>query len=179
MKPVFDSNGLATKAGELRCYYYSAENTEYTGWSDEYINVGVSMPARSTEIEPGDIIQGFVYVYSGIEWTLVEDHRGEKVYKIDTGEELTIKEIGPYPTGTTTTKPEPPEPTNEQKRKAALSALSSDYQNDIAKLNIAWLAAAVSDGVSEGTKKDLVIAQIEARKAQYATDRAEIIAQYP
>ncbi|HGA2240410.1 TPA: tail fiber assembly protein [Enterobacter roggenkampii] len=176
MKPVFDSNGLATKAGELRCYYYSAKNAEYTGWSEEFINVGVSMPARSTDIDPGEMISGFVYVYSGSEWSLVEDHRGEKVYKIDTGDELTINEIGPYPTGTTTTKPEP---TNEQKRKTALAALSSTYQDDIEKLNRAWLAAAVNDGVNETAKKDVVLAQINTRKTQYATDRAAIIAQYP
>lgn len=72
-----------------------------------------------------------------------------------------------------------PEPDNSQKRKAALSELSRIYQEDIAQLNIAWLAAAVSDGVSEGTKKDAVIVQIDARKALYASDRAAIIAQYP
>ena len=45
MKPVFDENGLATVPGDMRCFYYDAETSEYTGWSDEYINTGVSMPA--------------------------------------------------------------------------------------------------------------------------------------
>ncbi len=44
MKPVFDENGLATVPGDMRCFYYDAETSEYTGWSDEYINTGVSMP---------------------------------------------------------------------------------------------------------------------------------------
>lgn len=72
-----------------------------------------------------------------------------------------------------------PEPTNEEKRKAALLALSAQYQSDISQLNNAWVAAAVSDGVNETAKKDAVISQINDRKAKYATDRAAIIAQYP
>ncbi|EOT1891459.1 hypothetical protein ACNHT3_004507 [Citrobacter freundii] len=68
---------------------------------------------------------------------------------------------------------------NVELRKAALAALSSTYQDDIEKLNIAWIAAAVNDGVNETAKKDVVLAQINARKDQYSRDRAEIIAQYP
>lgn len=72
-----------------------------------------------------------------------------------------------------------PAPPNSELRKAALSVLSNTYQDDIEKLNRAWLAAAVNDGVNETAKKDVVLAQINARKAQYASDRAAIIAQYP
>ncbi|EJS6327898.1 tail fiber assembly protein, partial [Escherichia coli] len=54
MKPVFDENGLATVPGNMRCFYYEAVTYEYTGWSDEYINTGVSMPACSTGIDPGE-----------------------------------------------------------------------------------------------------------------------------
>lgn len=60
MKPVFDENGLATEPGEIRCYYYDAATSEYMGWSDEYINLGVSMPGHSTDIEPGDNETGYV-----------------------------------------------------------------------------------------------------------------------
>lgn len=179
MKPQFDENGFAITPGELKCFYYYPENGEYSGWSDEYINVGVSMPANSTDSEPGESVENYVYVFIDGAWSLEEDHRGEIVYYNDTGKPLKITEIGPYPDGTSTTKPPEPEPTNEEKRKVALTNLSNQYQLDISKLNIAWLAAAVSDGVSEGTKKDAVIAQIDARKAQYASDRSAIIAQYP
>ncbi|MBJ9293611.1 hypothetical protein GHT40_04785 [Citrobacter werkmanii] len=72
-----------------------------------------------------------------------------------------------------------PEPTNEEKRKKALSELGEAYQYDITKLNTSWLAAAVSDGINETAKKDAVIAQINERKEKYAQDRASIIAQYP
>ncbi|MEH5889121.1 hypothetical protein [Enterobacter roggenkampii] len=73
----------------------------------------------------------------------------------------------------------PQPPTNAELRKSALLTLSLFYQDDIYKLNRAWLAAAVNDGVNETTKKDAVLAQINTRKTQYASDRAAIIAQYP
>lgn len=72
----------------------------------------------------------------------------------------------------------PPTP-NLELRKAALTALGNTYQADIEKLNRAWLAAAVNDGVNETAKKDVVLEQINTRKTQYATDRAAIISQYP
>ncbi|EOZ4660743.1 hypothetical protein ACTWPY_001497 [Enterobacter asburiae] len=72
-----------------------------------------------------------------------------------------------------------PPPTNAELLKKALLELSSVYQDDIEKLNRAWLSAAVNYGVNETAKKDVVLAQINARKTQYASDRAEIIAQYP
>ena len=65
MKPVFDENGLATVPGDMRCFYYNAVTYEYTGWSDEYINTGVSMPACSTGIDPGEYIPGRVAVFTG------------------------------------------------------------------------------------------------------------------
>lgn len=72
----------------------------------------------------------------------------------------------------------PPQP-NSELLKVALTDLSAEYQADIEALNRAWLAAAVSDGVNETTKKNSVLSQITARKAKYATDRASLITQYP
>lgn len=72
-----------------------------------------------------------------------------------------------------------PPPANSELRKSLLTSLSNTYQDDIEKLNRAWLAAAVNDGVNETTKKDAVLAQINTRKTQYSTDRAAIISQYP
>lgn len=72
----------------------------------------------------------------------------------------------------------PPKP-NYELRRAALARLSSIYQGDIEKLNLAWLASAVSDGINETTKKDSVLAQINARKEKYTSDKTAIISQYP
>lgn len=73
---------------------------------------------------------------------------------------------------------DPPIPGKDELKKSELAVLSYEYQEDIKTLNIAWLAAAVSDGSGEGVKKDAVISEIEIRKAKYTSDRAEIISRY-
>ncbi|BEA40946.1 tail fiber assembly protein [Citrobacter farmeri] len=94
MKPVFDENGLATQSGDIRCFYFDSVTGEYTGWSDEFINVGVSMPGDSTDIDPGDGIAGKVSVFAGTNWRLEEDHRGETVWSTADGSAITVDYIG-------------------------------------------------------------------------------------
>ncbi|MCU6445617.1 tail fiber assembly protein [Escherichia coli] len=108
MKPVFDKNGLATEPGEIRCFYYAPETGEYTGWSDEYINTGVSMPGHSTDIDPGEEVAGQVAVFKNGAWTQEEDNRGEIVYSTTDGMPSTIDYIGPVHAGYTTTAPSGP-----------------------------------------------------------------------
>ncbi|GJL43867.1 TPA: tail fiber assembly protein [Enterobacter chengduensis] len=108
MKPVFDKNGLATEPGEIRCFYYDPDTGEYTGWSDEYINPGVSMPGHSTDIDPGDEVAGKVAVYKNVTWSQEEDHRGEIVYSTTDGMKSTIDYIGSVHDGYTTTEPSGP-----------------------------------------------------------------------
>ncbi|KAB0554619.1 tail fiber assembly protein [Pantoea stewartii] len=108
MKPVFDENGLATEPGDIRCFYYDAVTSEYTGWSDEYINIGVSMPGDSTNKDPGDEVSGEVAVFTDGAWTQKEDHRGDTVYSTDTGEESTVDYIGPVKDGYTSLAPSGP-----------------------------------------------------------------------
>ncbi|WP_343482759.1 tail fiber assembly protein [Enterobacter cloacae] len=108
MKPVFDENGLATEAGEIRCYYFDAVSSEYMGWSDEYINVGVSMPGNSTDIDPGDEVTGKVAVFANGSWSQEEDHRGEVFYSTTDGMPSTIDYIGPVHDGYTPTAPSGP-----------------------------------------------------------------------
>ena len=90
MKPVFDENGLATVPGNMRCFYYEAVTYEYTGWSDEYINTGVSMPACSTGIDPGENIPGRVAVFTGKGWSheeLIEITESERQLLINQANE--------------------------------------------------------------------------------------------
>lgn len=94
MKPVFDEAGLAIEAGEIRCFYYDSLTLEYTGWSDEFINIGVSMPGNSTDIDPGDEIAGKVAVFSEDGWQQQEDHRGETVWSTNDGRSVIINYIG-------------------------------------------------------------------------------------
>ena len=108
MKPVFDENGLATEAGDIRCFYYDLTTSEYTGWSDEHINVGVSMPGHSTDVDPGDEVTGKVAVFVNGQWELEEDHRGGAVYSTVDGSASTVDYIGPIKNGYTTVAPSGP-----------------------------------------------------------------------
>ncbi|ECG1391977.1 TPA_asm: tail fiber assembly protein [Salmonella enterica subsp. houtenae serovar 45:g,z51:-] len=108
MKPVFDKNGLATEAGEIRCFYYDATTGEYTGLSDEYINVGVSMPGDSTDIDPGDEVAGEVAIFTDNGWQRQEDHRGETVWSTADGSAITVDYIGSVHDGYTRIAPSTP-----------------------------------------------------------------------
>lgn len=108
MKPVFDENGLAAEPGEIRCFYYDSVTGEYTGWSDEYINIGVSMPGYSTDIDPGDSVEGNVLIFTDGVWKQEEDHRGDIVYSTENGEASTVDYIGLIKDGYTSVAPSTP-----------------------------------------------------------------------
>lgn len=95
MKPLFDESGLATEPGDIRCFYYDPDTGEYAGWSDEYINIGVSMPGHSTDKDPGDKAVGGVSVFTGGAWKTEEDHRGETAYSTIDSTPTTVDYIGP------------------------------------------------------------------------------------
>lgn len=105
MKPVFDENGLATVPGEIRCFYFDPFTYEYTGWSDEYIHEGVSMPGYSTDIDPGDEVVGQVSVFDGTAWISNPDHRGTVVYSTADGLESVVDYIGEIKSGFTQLMP--------------------------------------------------------------------------
>ncbi|HCT2231195.1 tail fiber assembly protein [Enterobacter hormaechei] len=108
MKPVFDKNGLATEPGDIRCFYYAPDTGEYTGWSDEFINVGVSMPGTSTDIDPGDEVAGHVAIFTGDGWEQKEDHRGEVAYSTTDRIQSVIDYIGNIHEGFTVIAPSTP-----------------------------------------------------------------------
>ena len=105
MKPVFDNDGMATQAGDIRCFYYDALTGEYTGWSDEFIHVGVSMPGSSTDTAPGDDAVGMVEVFNGENWEQQADHRGTVVYSTADGLESVVDYIGEIKSGFTQLMP--------------------------------------------------------------------------
>lgn len=108
MKPVFDENGLAVEAGNIRCFYYCPVTGEYTGCSDEYINVGVSMPGNSTDIDPGETEKRKISLFTGTGWRLEEDHRGETVWSTADGSAITVDYIGSLHDGYTSIAPSTP-----------------------------------------------------------------------
>lgn len=105
MKPVFDKDGHATTPGEIRAYYFEHITGEYTGWSDEFINIGVSMPGCSTDIVPGEEIAGFAQVFTGQSWEEKEDHREKTVYSTSDRKSSVVGYIGPVREGFTLAAP--------------------------------------------------------------------------
>lgn len=159
MKPVFE-NGLATSPGDLRCFYYDADTGEYKGWSDENINIGVSMPGHSTDIDPGAEQAGIVAVFNGTAWLLQADHRGKTVYSTADGRASIVGYIGEIKTGFTELPPSTPydvwngagwatdtdlqhsaDVANAEKQKTQLRALADN--------EITWRQDAVDEGIAK------------------------------
>ncbi len=190
MKPVFDKNGLATEPGDIRCFYYDPDTGEYTGWSDEYINPGVSMPGHSTDIDPGDEVAGKVAVYKNGDWSQEEDHRGEIVYSTTDGMKSTIDYIGSVHDGYTTTEPSGPYDKwdgekwvtdTEAQHSAAVDAAEAQRQSlmDTAMASISLIQLKLQAGrkltPAETTRLNAVLDYIDAVTATDTSTAPDVI----
>lgn len=63
------------------------------------------IPAHATTTAPPEIPDGSIARWTGAAWELVEDHRGEVVYCIDTAQKVTITDLGCRPESMTTLVP--------------------------------------------------------------------------
>lgn len=99
-----DEYGLAKESGLLTVYSFDALTSEFTGSSEEYVSVGVGIPANSTCTVPPDAVQGKARIFGG-DWQQVDDHRGETVYATMDGTAQVISQLGEYPADTTLLKP--------------------------------------------------------------------------
>lgn len=110
MAVEFDSFGLAVNDGFIIVHGYSTDVREYVGSTDEFISVGVGIPANSALDEPLPSKVGFAVCRkvddSG--WEYLPDHRGEVVYSTETGCPIEITMPGDYPDNTTPLKPQTP-----------------------------------------------------------------------
>jgi len=107
---MLDKNNIATEAGTVTVYNYDATTREYTGSSDEFLAVGVGIPANSAVDEPPTKKKGLAILRKadGSGWELAADHRGETVYRTETGAEMAVTQPGDYPDNTTTLAPVTP-----------------------------------------------------------------------
>ncbi|ENH0087501.1 tail fiber assembly protein [Escherichia coli] len=107
---TLDENGFATEAGFITVYNYNGETREYIGSYVEYLPFGVGVPAHSCVDAPGNKKDGFAIRRNAdlTGWELVPDHRGETVYSTDTGNPVTVSQLGEYPEATTPTAPSTP-----------------------------------------------------------------------
>ncbi|EEV6127720.1 tail fiber assembly protein [Escherichia coli] len=104
---VLNSELIATKAGNITVYNYDGETREYISTSNEYLAIGVGIPAYSCLDAPGTHKAGYAICRS-IDlnsWEYVPDHRGEIVYNTETGESKEITALGDYPENTTIIAP--------------------------------------------------------------------------
>lgn len=158
MLPVFDSAGLATEPGEIRCFYYDPFSLEYAGFSDEFIHIGVSLPGYPTAIVPGAEIAGYVRVFTGESWEQREDHRGALAYSTTDGAPSIVDYVGAIKEGFVTTAPTTPYDvwgnsgwvTDNQKLKAAQVAEAEQEKTrlqSIAASQISILQDATDPGV--------------------------------
>ncbi|EIY0596782.1 tail fiber assembly protein, partial [Salmonella enterica] len=104
---TLDENGFATEAGFITVYNYNGETREFISSSVEYLPFGVGVPAHSCVDAPGSKKDGFAIRRNAdlTGWEYVADHRGETVYSTDTGQKVSISDIGDYPENTTTKVP--------------------------------------------------------------------------
>ncbi|MCQ6966063.1 tail fiber assembly protein, partial [Escherichia coli] len=95
------------KAGNITVYNYDGETREYISTSNEYLAVGVGIPAYSCLDSPGTYKAGYAICRSADfnSWEYVPDHRSEIVYNTETGEAKEITTPGDYPENTTTIAP--------------------------------------------------------------------------
>ena len=101
----------------MKIYKYDPKTKEYKATETAMLDPMESklqgkdvylMPANATDIEP-PIKEGYVAVWNGQGWGLVEDHRKQKYWmpedKYGTPARE-MKELGPLPEGATLTAPE-------------------------------------------------------------------------
>lgn len=105
-----NSEFIATVAGVVTVFNYDGETHEYLSCSNEFLPVGVGIPANSCIDAPDIRKEGFAIcrTVDFTAWEYVADHRGEVVYRTATGEEVEITATGDYPQGTTTVAPPGP-----------------------------------------------------------------------
>lgn len=104
------TDGYASVAGFLDVYHYDPSSMAYTGKSNEYISLAVSVPANSTDVAPGPDkpLQAHIFHKQSGKWEYVADHRGEIIYSTGTGAGVEVTTVGEYPAGTTPVQPSTP-----------------------------------------------------------------------
>lgn len=139
MQTAVLEQGIATTAGEMRVFNYHGETREYLSTTQEYLPVGVGLPANACTDEPPKARKGFVLCRSAMDdgWEFLPDHRGEMVWHTQTGEPETVTLPGDYPADTTTLSPLTPYDvwegekwvTDEGMKKAAETEAAADKKS--------------------------------------------------
>ena len=160
----FDKDGNSLDAGWVTVYNTAPVTNEYILKSEEYLQIGVGIPAHSYIDEPPIAKVGFAICRTTDKktWEYVADHRGETRYSTTTKTEILIKELGDYPANTTDKAPDKFDKWNgnswvideEAKSTAAIQAatLKKAELKAIADSEIDWRQDAMDGNYAEGNE---------------------------
>ena len=101
---VLDNNGLTISAGWAVVYNVDAKG-EFLQATYQYLPVGVGLPDNAYLDAPKSVKDNQAIIRNGQKWTYPKDFRGQKVYSIITGAEITVNQIGDIPDDYTLLKP--------------------------------------------------------------------------
>ncbi|MBW8490599.1 tail fiber assembly protein [Escherichia coli] len=168
----------------------SAFNVVVNKGGRQDINTGVSMPACSTGIDPGEYIPGKVAVFTGKGWSHEEDHRNETVYSIENGAAVTVDYIGAIKDGYVTLSPLTPYDKwdgekwvtdTEAQHSAAVDAAEAQRQSliDAAMASISLIQLKLQAGrkltQAETTRLNAVLDYIDAVEATDTSTAPDVI----
>lgn len=99
---------MSDKAQTIKIYNLRSDTNEFIGAGDAYIPPHTGLPANCTDIAPPDIPASHIAIFDAETemWNLHEDHRGETVYDMQTGNPIYISEPGPLPENVTLVSPD-------------------------------------------------------------------------
>ncbi|EAA1752463.1 tail fiber assembly protein [Salmonella enterica subsp. enterica serovar Reading] len=92
----------------IKIYNLRSDTNEFIGAGDAYIPPHTGLPANCTDIAPPEIPASYIAIFDAETetWSLHEDHRGETVYDITTGNQVYISDPGPLPENVTSVSPD-------------------------------------------------------------------------
>ncbi len=101
---VLDNRGLTISAGWAVVYNVDTKG-EFLQATYQYLPIGVGLPANAYLDAPKSVKDNQAIIHNGQKWTYPKDFRGQKVYSITTGTEITVNQIGDIPDDYTLLKP--------------------------------------------------------------------------
>lgn len=102
---LFDKNGNATETHVATVSSYDAMTGEFIDTYDVRIIDGTGIPAFSTLTIAPEPEKGFAYIWNGLSWDVVPDFRGMTAYIKESGEVVTVSDIGELAETLTLIKP--------------------------------------------------------------------------
>ncbi|HGI8956273.1 TPA: tail fiber assembly protein [Salmonella enterica subsp. enterica serovar Javiana] len=99
---------MSEQAQTIKIFNLRSDTNEFIGAGDAYIPPHTGLPANCTDVSPPEISASHIAVFDAEAetWSLKEDHRGETVYDIATGNQVYISDPGPLPENVTSVSPD-------------------------------------------------------------------------